>query len=117
MAHKKRKAHHKSHTAARLRQPHSYLKHHQNNVIAQHQFAAAQNAMQTIDPRFPKIPAKHVLDLLGTDLEANNNMDVEIDARIRKVWGRWHQLRAVLAAGCGPLHARLQLYTITLKRT
>ena len=47
MAHKKKhKAHHKNHTAARQRQPHSYLKHHQNNVIAQHQFAAAQNAMQ-----------------------------------------------------------------------
>ena len=48
MAHKKKHkaAHHKNHTAARLRHPHGYLKHHQNNVIAQHQFAAAQNAMQ-----------------------------------------------------------------------
>ena len=49
MAHKKKhKAHHKSHTAASLRQPHSqsYLKHHQNNLIAQHQLAAVQNAMQ-----------------------------------------------------------------------
>ena len=49
MAHrKKHKAHHKSHTAARLRQPYSqsYLKHFQNNVIMQHRFADAQNAMQ-----------------------------------------------------------------------
>ena len=44
----KKKQRHKNHTAARLRQPHSqsYLKYHQANVIAQHQFAAAQNAMQ-----------------------------------------------------------------------
>ena len=37
-----------SHTAPRLRAPYSqsYLKHHQDNVIRQHQFAAAQNAMQ-----------------------------------------------------------------------
>ena len=48
MVHKRKHKGHKHHTLARLRQPYSqsYLKHRQNNVIAQHQFAAAQNAMQ-----------------------------------------------------------------------
>ena len=50
MAHRKKhkRSHGKHHTVARLRQPYrqSYLKHFQNNVIAQHRFADAQNAMQ-----------------------------------------------------------------------
>ena len=47
MAHRKKHPRN-HHTAARLRQPYrqSYLKHFQNNVVMQHRFADAQNAMQ-----------------------------------------------------------------------
>ena len=39
---------HKAHTARHLRQPHTrgHLQAHQKNVVKQHQFLAAQNAMQ-----------------------------------------------------------------------
>ena len=39
---------HKAHTARHLRQPHAHghLQAHQKSVVAQHQFLAAQNAMQ-----------------------------------------------------------------------
>ena len=39
---------HKAHTARHLRQPHArgHLQAHQKNVQTQHQFLAAQNAMQ-----------------------------------------------------------------------
>ena len=42
------KGHHAAHTFRYLRQPHarSALQAHQKNVISQHQFLAAQNAMQ-----------------------------------------------------------------------
>ena len=43
-----KKGHHKAHTARHLRQPHArgHLQAHQKNVVTQHQFLAAQNAMQ-----------------------------------------------------------------------
>ena len=45
---KKVKKHHAAHTFRYLRQPHarSALQAHQKSVISQHQFLAAQNAMQ-----------------------------------------------------------------------
>ena len=43
-----KKGHHAAHTFRYLRQPHarSALQAHQKNVMSQHQFLAAQNAMQ-----------------------------------------------------------------------
>ena len=43
-----KKVHHKAHTARHLRQPHAraHLLAHQKNVMTQHPFLAAQNAMQ-----------------------------------------------------------------------
>jgi hypothetical protein len=43
-----KKGHHKAHTAKHLGMPHhrGHLKAHQKNVVTQHQFLAAQQAMQ-----------------------------------------------------------------------
>ena len=45
---KHKKGHHKAHTVRHLLQPHAHghLQAHQRNVVTQHQFLAAQNAMQ-----------------------------------------------------------------------